>query len=177
MVPLDSPSVSSQHATVHERDGAWFVQDLGSRNGTRVNGAEVEEARLRDGDLIAFGDIPAIFYEGDAVLPVADRAITQPLMAIPAPVGHLSPPPMVGLPPTPPKPVVKGPKKVRREAIAASGDGCVNAVIVIVLFVGAFAVGLSLRHYNETERFFFNDLADRVFKHVGRIKIEAAPEP
>lgn len=175
MVPLDSPSVSSQHATVQERDGGWYVRDVGSRNGTRVNGAEVEEARLRDGDRVAFGDIQAVFYEGEAVLPVASPVITQPLVAIPEPVVQTAAP-VVGLPYTAPKPVGKGPKRPRREAMPASGDGCVNAAIVIILFIGAFAVGLSLRHYTETGRFFFNDVADRVFKNVSRIKIEAAPE-
>jgi len=176
MVPLDSPSVSSQHATLQQRDGLWYVRDLGSRNGTRVNGAEVEEALLRDGDRVAFGDIQAIFFEGDAVIAVADPVITQPLVAIPEPVSPPPPSPVVGLPYAAPKPVNKGPRKVRREANLATGDGCVNAVIIIVLFLGAFAVGLSLRHYTETGRFFFNDIADRVFKNVSRIKIEAAPE-
>lgn len=175
MVPLNSPSVSGQHATVRFRDGGWYVQDLGSRNGTRVNGAEVEEALLKDGDRVAFGDIQAIYCESDAPVAVAEPVAT-PVVMVPQPVPVAAPVAGVtGVPGRAPQPV-KRPNPVRREANISSGDGCVNAFIVIALFIGAFAVGLSLRHYSDTGRFFFNDVADRIFKNVSRIKIETAPE-
>ena len=43
MVVLPSSSVSSHHATIKRRGDDYYVQDLGTTNGTKLNGAEVEE--------------------------------------------------------------------------------------------------------------------------------------
>jgi S1-C subfamily serine protease len=48
--------VSSQHAAIIRQGGAFVVRDLGSKNGTFVNGARTTgDAVLRDGDVIRFG--------------------------------------------------------------------------------------------------------------------------
>lgn len=39
-MPLNDPSVSSKHLAVLFKDGSWFVEDLGSTNGTRLNDGE-----------------------------------------------------------------------------------------------------------------------------------------
>jgi len=54
---LAEPSVSRRHAELH-RDGArWLLRDLGSRNGTRVNGVRLlDEAEVSPGDRVSFGD-------------------------------------------------------------------------------------------------------------------------
>jgi len=49
------PTISRQHAAI-EWDGEGFtLQDLGSTNGSRVNGKRETRARLRDGDEIELG--------------------------------------------------------------------------------------------------------------------------
>lgn len=53
----DFPSVSSHHARVEELDGELWVEDLGSTNGTLVNGERVERAKLSVGDLLQLGSI------------------------------------------------------------------------------------------------------------------------
>jgi len=55
-VRLTDTSVSRRHAEVRRTGDTWTVVDLGSTNGTRVNGAGVRERRLADGDTIAVGD-------------------------------------------------------------------------------------------------------------------------
>jgi FHA domain len=55
-VLLGDLSVSRHHARLVFRDGSWVIQDLGSTNGTRVNGVTVGRCELRPGDRIAFGD-------------------------------------------------------------------------------------------------------------------------
>jgi len=40
------PRVSRQHARVYYEDGAWNIRDLGSRNGTIVDGQSISEAAL-----------------------------------------------------------------------------------------------------------------------------------
>lgn len=49
---LAHPRVSSRHALVETRGGAWVVRDMGSRNGTSVNGR-----RLRDWQTLGVGDV------------------------------------------------------------------------------------------------------------------------
>ena len=50
-------SVSRHHAVLHVRDGAWFVRDQGSLNGTWVNGRRVMEAEVRPGDELRLGEL------------------------------------------------------------------------------------------------------------------------
>lgn len=51
-------TVSGQHARVFRDGTEWFVEDLGSTNGTRVNGQAVREATaLDEGDVVDFGRV------------------------------------------------------------------------------------------------------------------------
>ena len=54
-IVLDDPNVSRRHAQVRREGDAVFVVDLGSTNGTRVNGVLVREHRLVPGDMITVG--------------------------------------------------------------------------------------------------------------------------
>jgi pSer/pThr/pTyr-binding forkhead associated (FHA) protein len=52
----DDTFVSNMHARVYERDGDVYIEDLGSTNGTLVNGAPLAAAtKLRKGDRIQAG--------------------------------------------------------------------------------------------------------------------------
>ena len=61
---LDSRSVSRLHALIQRRDGGdYSVVDLGSLNGSFVNGARVGfPVVLRDGDSLTFGDCRLVFH-------------------------------------------------------------------------------------------------------------------
>ncbi|MGH7738003.1 MAG: FhaA domain-containing protein [Candidatus Tyrphobacter sp.] len=55
-VPLADPSVSRRHACIELVNGTPMLRDLGSRNGSFVNGETVRKERaLRDGDILTFG--------------------------------------------------------------------------------------------------------------------------
>jgi len=56
--------VSRRHCRVVLLDGAWHVEDLGSANGTCINGRRVERAVLRDGDRIGVGFAALEFVAG-----------------------------------------------------------------------------------------------------------------
>lgn len=59
------PSVSRRHAELRREGTRWVLRDLGSRNGTRVNGARLlDEAEVCPGDRVSFGD--ARFRLGEA---------------------------------------------------------------------------------------------------------------
>jgi sigma-B regulation protein RsbU (phosphoserine phosphatase) len=63
-LPLDHVSVSRKHAEfVPLPEGRWLLKDLGSRNGTSVNGDLISERVLRDGDQIAVGEMVLHFSQ------------------------------------------------------------------------------------------------------------------
>ena len=57
-ITLDSEKVSRMHAKVRRTGDVIEVEDLGSRNGTRVNGVDVtDKLPVKPGDMIEFGQI------------------------------------------------------------------------------------------------------------------------
>jgi DNA-binding NtrC family response regulator len=60
---LPLPSVSKVHVKLSFEGSRWHVLDLGSHNGTFVNGARVDRVALRDLDLIRTGDAVYVFHE------------------------------------------------------------------------------------------------------------------
>jgi pSer/pThr/pTyr-binding forkhead associated (FHA) protein len=54
---LDSTDVSRNHARIEYRDGQWFLIDLNSTNGTRLNGQPVRQSAIRGGDQFEVGSI------------------------------------------------------------------------------------------------------------------------
>ena len=63
---LDDITVSRAHA-VFERRGldGWFVRDVGSLNGTYVNGEQVDETKLATGDEVQIGKFKLTFFVGE----------------------------------------------------------------------------------------------------------------
>jgi sigma-54 dependent transcriptional regulator, acetoin dehydrogenase operon transcriptional activator AcoR len=55
-IQLSDPNVSRRHARVRREGADTFLLDLGSRNGTRVNGRVTKAARLALGDVVRVGD-------------------------------------------------------------------------------------------------------------------------
>ena len=47
--------LSRRHARLSEIEGEWRIEDLGSTNGVKVNGAKVAQTILHNGDQIALG--------------------------------------------------------------------------------------------------------------------------
>jgi hypothetical protein len=97
-IVLDGPGVSRLHALLSHHEGRGFViTDLGSRNGTWVNGASITEAVLKTGDEVTLGDyaIRCAFDGSNPVLrapPIAAREgldDTQELRAGPQRAGSL----------------------------------------------------------------------------------------
>jgi hypothetical protein len=57
-IALPDPSVSTEHALLAFRDGHWWLEDLGSTNGTLLNGARVTRPTIiRSGDTLTFGAV------------------------------------------------------------------------------------------------------------------------
>lgn len=56
-LPVDSTTVSREHAALVKRNDTWWVVDLGSTNGTRVNDVRASEQPIRPGDRIQVGTV------------------------------------------------------------------------------------------------------------------------
>jgi len=56
-VRLDHKSVSKQHCVIVKTDGLLLLRDLGSTNGTRVNGQRVRRAALLPNDQVSFASL------------------------------------------------------------------------------------------------------------------------
>jgi adenylate cyclase len=68
--------VSKEHALITFSDGAYWLQDMNSRNGTYVNNERLTgKQRLNDGDTIVLGSTQCVYVEGDA--PVIQSAMKQ----------------------------------------------------------------------------------------------------
>lgn len=58
-VILNDPSISRFHAEIRPQNGSFYIVDVGSKNGTIVNGERVTERKLAHGDRIQLGSNPA----------------------------------------------------------------------------------------------------------------------
>jgi len=70
---LDSPDVSRQHGKFFVKGGTYYFSDLGSRNGSIVNGKQAEKERpylLNDGDVIRIADYVLIM---ETVAPLSEQ--------------------------------------------------------------------------------------------------------
>jgi hypothetical protein len=63
-VSIADPGASRRHAQIREQAGVYTLTDLGSTNGTRLNGQTVQSRELADGDRITIGTTVLEFRKG-----------------------------------------------------------------------------------------------------------------
>lgn len=69
---------SGRHAEILAEGDAWYVVDVGSRNGTMINGQRVQRQRVHSGDVIEFGKGgPRVQVELPSAAPAAGRAAAE----------------------------------------------------------------------------------------------------
>jgi pSer/pThr/pTyr-binding forkhead associated (FHA) protein len=77
-VVIADPSVSTMHAKLQRREAVWILADLGSTNGTFVEGEPLKgELPLGPGTTIRFGDVIALFEPLDDKVPAGRGAGTR----------------------------------------------------------------------------------------------------
>ncbi|HEY9062740.1 MAG TPA: FHA domain-containing protein [Pseudobacteroides sp.] len=66
-IAVKDPYMSTRHARFSIKDGKYFIEDLGSTNGTFVNGKDLKNIRqpLKDGDKIRIGQVDFLFVSGE----------------------------------------------------------------------------------------------------------------
>ena len=90
-IPVIDPTISRRHAEIatDENGHAIVVRDLGSSNGTFVNGTRVESAPLAPGDIVAFGKVSFRIQESAPPAPtLGDQVVaeSQPSATIVRPI-------------------------------------------------------------------------------------------
>ncbi|MCC6444862.1 MAG: FHA domain-containing protein [Armatimonadetes bacterium] len=63
-IPMADPTVSRKHAQISAYDGSFLIRDLGSSNGTFVNGSRITEHILSQGDIVQVGSTKFRFETG-----------------------------------------------------------------------------------------------------------------
>ena len=83
-VAIDEAGLSREHARVFREDGSWWVEDLGSSNGTFVNGERIQREELHNEDELRLGDIELVFLSDEVPAPAARSApASRPAEAAP----------------------------------------------------------------------------------------------
>ena len=151
-VAINTAEVSRRHTRLHLEAGTYIIEDLGSTNGTFINGQRLTTPiPLRSGDMIMLGEAATLVFEasqigqfdpnatmispvnGQAAVPAAPRQASPPPSAAPqsysgqVPAGPVAPPQFA--PPVPQK---------KREGVSWlwAGVGCV----VVMLCIGVVGV-------------------------------------
>lgn len=82
---IPEPSVSASHAKLQRREGIWVLSDLGSTNGTFVDGERVtEETPLGPGAAIRFGEVTTLFESTDDTTGIQQRVGTRMVQGLPS---------------------------------------------------------------------------------------------
>ena len=133
-VVISEPSVSTTHAKLQRRDDIWVLSDLGSTNGTFIEGEAVTgETALTPGTTLRFGEVAVLFEPFDE----------QPSARLPGTqvVGRIDPEPAT--PPAGEEPMRMEPRVPRRPIRAAAPPpsgvpAWIIAVIVLVVAIAAW---------------------------------------
>ena len=131
-IVLDDPSISYIHAQLVRQGDDAYLRDLGSRNGTYVNGQLISVPhRLAHGDRIKLGETSLVFRSGSSPAPRKEASEPAPVFVprqeerrerveVPARVPVESRPAPVVIPPLPEKPVLAN---VPRDLALSVGSG------------------------------------------------------
>jgi pSer/pThr/pTyr-binding forkhead associated (FHA) protein len=82
---IDNPAVSGHHAKLARVQSVYFLEDLGSTNGTFVNEKKIDKKQLRDGDRVMVGKHLLLYEDevkGVAVAPDSPSADTDKTMIL-----------------------------------------------------------------------------------------------
>lgn len=135
-VIVADPEVSRRHAEIVRVEGAYFLRDLQSSNGTRVNGAAIDRAKLSSGDELALGSA-RFSFSAAAGATTADRTLPD---AGPAPPGSSTSPVVTREPATSLARRALASGRTAAGALASFWSGASRTTRVLIAIGGASAV-------------------------------------
>lgn len=137
-IVIADAEVSRQHARINRTPGGYVFEDLGSTNGSFINGERLVAPRvLNQGDLIGLGENVTVTFEasGDgapATVMGSGQVAAPPQPAAPAPAPPPAQAPAPAVAPPPPAPAMEADGDRRRWIFA--GCGC----LLLLALCGGF---------------------------------------
>ena len=170
-IVIEDPEVSRRHATLTRQGTTYLLEDIGSTNGTYVNGKRVTApVLLTNGDMIGLADTVVLAVQapaapgGDAT--VLGDAVHYAPPTLPAftsaPVQQPVPPPMA--PPAaarqpaytpPPLPEYAAPTKADNRRTIMIGLGCLALILVVCMIGFVFWSFIDCRSFSSVFPFLF----------------------
>jgi predicted component of type VI protein secretion system len=143
IIAINDAEISRKHAKLELRGMSYVIQDLGSTNGTFINGARISGIQvLNPGDTVSFGENITLMYE-----PVADPNATMLSSAKPPKTAAAlqRPAPVRAAPaPTPvPAPAYAGQVPVGPAPVAPAKKSGAGKVVLIIIAVVVLCIILS----------------------------------
>jgi len=77
-VCIADPHVSRRHCLISAGQTGYVIKDLGSANGTTLNGVRITEAPLKDGDKLAFGKVAVEFHQEERFEDAETKKLAPP---------------------------------------------------------------------------------------------------
>ncbi len=147
-IVINDPQVSRQHARIMRRGSLMVIEDLGSTNGTFVNGMRLTVPHtLANGDVVGLGDVVTLTYYGVSVATTEAIAGRPTMSSAPQAYGPQPSPPQAYEPqPSPPQAYTAAPPSVAQPAEEKKskrglwlGCGCL-VLLVIAACIGVFVL-------------------------------------
>ena len=135
-IAIESASVSVHHAEMRRIEGGYELHDCGSTNGIKVDGERQNVIPLRSGATVKIGDVSFDFMLNDE----ESEALAREKPPEQSPISREP-----ELPPAKPSP-----QPASYSAPRSGGDGCLTALLFLILALAAFFAGLAVRHKKET---------------------------
>ena len=145
-IVINHPQISRQHARMVRQGNAMVLEDLGSTNGTFVNGMRLKAPHtLEDGDVIGLGDAATFTFYGppagmEETLAARGGAVPPPAEAA-GPEPRFVPPPAYVAPPA-----LEAPARPARKRRTGMWIGCGCAAVVVVILLVAVVTYMDLRY-------------------------------
>jgi pSer/pThr/pTyr-binding forkhead associated (FHA) protein len=141
-IVLPEASVSTAHAKLQRREGVWVISDLGSTNGTTVDGETVSgELPLSPGATIRFGEVAVLFEPMDAAVdaPKSGTRVMPRIEVTPA-----TPPSVNEEPPVPARRNTPRIQPKPQVVVGGATEGSGVSVWAILLFLALAAAAAAL---------------------------------
>jgi predicted component of type VI protein secretion system len=146
-VVLGDPEISRRHARIFYQDGTYYLEDLGSTNGTFINGRRVHApSPLQDEDMLEFGESIRLQFFRSGVMD--QDQVTSPVIELearpsdrPGPTRPLpgDPPPPPALPATDTDLLALPEEPARKSNWRRTVFGC-GCLVLVVAFICVFTV-------------------------------------